>query len=172
MADVGYERATINAITDAADLGFGTFYQYFQSKEDVLEAVIAEALERMLTPLQADDLSALSPAAALDAVARRFAEAAAANRDVLRIVFRHGPMSLRPLGRFRDAFVSQLESVISRGVADGQFAVEDASLAARALSGLYVQGLLWRAEKREPPMAASDVTRVLTALALDGLRGG
>lgn len=172
MADVGYERATITAITDAADLGFGTFYQYFQSKEDILEAVIEEALARMVAPLQSDDLSALTPERALEAVARRFAEAAAANRDVLRIVFRHGPMSLRPLLHFRDAFVEQLETVIRRGLAVGDFAVADPSLAARALAGLYVQGLLWRGENHRDSGATPDVTGALTALALDGLRGG
>jgi len=172
MADVGFERATINAITEAADLGFGTFYQYFRSKEDALDAVVDEALQDMLARLCPDDVATLPPPAALAAVARRFAEASVAHRDVLRIVFRHGPLSLAPLLRFRDAFVEQLEAVIVRGATSGEFAVSDPALAARALAGLYVQGLLWRAETRRADRSGSDLIDILTALALGGLRGG
>lgn len=175
MADVGFERATISAITDAADLGFGTFYQYFRSKEEILDAVMEEALRDMLGRLRPDDLAGLAPSAALATVARRFAQASAANRDVLRIVFRHGPLSLAPLIRFRDAFVEQLEEVIVRGIESGEFVVADPALAARALAGLYVNGLLWRAEGRQPSGTRGngpDLIGVLTALAVGGLRGG
>ena len=44
MAEVGVDAATIAEITERADVGFGTFYNYFDSKEalaaDVLDCVI------------------------------------------------------------------------------------------------------------------------------------
>lgn len=53
----GIEATTIADITDEADLGFGTFYNYFPSKEAVLEAasaVATEELGRALDELIAD----------------------------------------------------------------------------------------------------------------------
>ena len=44
MSEVGVEAAAINEITERADVGFGTFYNYFDSKDalasDVLDCVI------------------------------------------------------------------------------------------------------------------------------------
>src|SRR5690349_3445649 len=40
------ERASIAEITEAADVGFGSFYNHFASKEQLFEAAAAEVLER------------------------------------------------------------------------------------------------------------------------------
>ena len=39
---VGLAEATIAQITEKADVGFGTFYLYFSSKEDAYRAIIVE----------------------------------------------------------------------------------------------------------------------------------
>lgn len=40
MADVGVDAAKIRDITDRADVGFGTFYNYFETKDDLAGAVL------------------------------------------------------------------------------------------------------------------------------------
>ena len=40
FADRGYEAATVNDILDAVKIAKGTFYYYFKSKEEVLDALI------------------------------------------------------------------------------------------------------------------------------------
>lgn len=40
MADCGVDGAKIKDITDRADVGFGTFYNYFESKDDLASAVL------------------------------------------------------------------------------------------------------------------------------------
>ena len=47
VADQGVEATTIAHITEAADVGFGTFYLHFDSKEAAIEAVIAELVEEV-----------------------------------------------------------------------------------------------------------------------------
>lgn len=47
MAEKGPDAATINDITEAADVGFGSFYNHFSSKEEILAAAIEELLERL-----------------------------------------------------------------------------------------------------------------------------
>ena len=55
MADRGLEGVAINEITEAADVGFGTFYNHFSSKEEIYTCIVnwvfeafADALERSL----------------------------------------------------------------------------------------------------------------------------
>jgi AcrR family transcriptional regulator len=40
------ERASIQEITEAADIGFGSFYNHFESKDELFRAASNEALER------------------------------------------------------------------------------------------------------------------------------
>jgi AcrR family transcriptional regulator len=40
------DRATIQEITDEADIGFGSFYNHFESKEALFQTAFAEVLER------------------------------------------------------------------------------------------------------------------------------
>ena len=40
------DRASIQEITEAADIGFGSFYNHFESKEQLFEVVSEETLER------------------------------------------------------------------------------------------------------------------------------
>jgi len=44
MAERGIEGVAINEITEAADLGFGTFYNYFDSKEAIHDALVEEVV--------------------------------------------------------------------------------------------------------------------------------
>jgi AcrR family transcriptional regulator len=45
FAKKGVEATAIAEITEEADVGFGSFYNHFQSKDELAEAVLAEALE-------------------------------------------------------------------------------------------------------------------------------
>ena len=54
MAERGMEGVAINEITEAADVGFGSFYNHFDSKEAIYAAVLewvfedfADAMERV-----------------------------------------------------------------------------------------------------------------------------
>jgi AcrR family transcriptional regulator len=47
MAEGGAESVTIASITERADVGQGTFYNYFQSRDDVIDFVIAEEVETL-----------------------------------------------------------------------------------------------------------------------------
>ncbi|NLL78643.1 MAG: TetR/AcrR family transcriptional regulator [Clostridiales bacterium] len=57
----GYEQCSVNDILNAIGIAKGTFYHYFKSKEEVLDAVIGQAsgliLERVREVVQNADLS-------------------------------------------------------------------------------------------------------------------
>lgn len=57
LVEVGYGDLTIKAVTDRADLGYGTFYLHFTDKDDIVWAVIhalAEAEQTRIDTLLAD----------------------------------------------------------------------------------------------------------------------
>ena len=46
-SELGTSGVTIARITARADLGAGTFYNYFQSREEIIDAVVASAVESL-----------------------------------------------------------------------------------------------------------------------------
>ena len=57
----GFEETTISEIATAADIGTGTFYNDFHSKEDVLRYVLTKNLDETKDSLGELNHSALSP---------------------------------------------------------------------------------------------------------------
>jgi AcrR family transcriptional regulator len=49
FASKGYDKATVNDILDAVKIGKGTFYYYFKSKEEVLDAIISRRGDEGIT---------------------------------------------------------------------------------------------------------------------------
>jgi AcrR family transcriptional regulator len=49
---LGYERTTINAMIKELDIAKGTFYHYFQSKGDLLDALVDRLTEQIVAALQ------------------------------------------------------------------------------------------------------------------------
>ena len=169
MAERGFEGTTIADITEAADLGFGTFYLYFQSKEDVLRAVLDEGFGRMLKRVRDPRADSLPPWEALrfSILPKQFVRAARENTDLFLIVFRHGRDQLAPIRSFGDAFSLRLQDVLERGIGEAAMRPVPTALVARALAGLYVQALLWRGESG--PRPADEILETLFPLVQHGL---
>ncbi len=72
IAEKGADAATINDITETADVGFGSFYNYFSSKEEVLGAAIDEMLERIGSQIDGTVADIADPLEALAAALRLF----------------------------------------------------------------------------------------------------
>jgi AcrR family transcriptional regulator len=53
FAAKGYEKATINDILAAVNIAKGTFYYYFKSKEDVLDAIVQRRMDEGVEKAQA-----------------------------------------------------------------------------------------------------------------------
>lgn len=48
----GYEKYSVNDIRNAIGIAKGTFYYYFKSKEDVLDAAVEQISEQVLMQVQ------------------------------------------------------------------------------------------------------------------------
>ncbi|MCI7790881.1 MAG: TetR/AcrR family transcriptional regulator [Lachnospiraceae bacterium] len=62
FAQKGYDKTSVNDILNAIGIAKGTFYHYFKSKEEVLDAVITKATELIVERVEAvADNSGLAP---------------------------------------------------------------------------------------------------------------
>ena len=49
FAQKGFQKTTVKDITNAADLGYGTFYLYFKDKREVFNALVESVEDELYT---------------------------------------------------------------------------------------------------------------------------
>jgi AcrR family transcriptional regulator len=129
FARQGIDNTRINEITDEADVGFGSFYNHFESKEAIVEAVLAEAVAARGEAIDAATAELDDPAEVVAAAHRSLLNLARSNPDWGWLVIRLDlSLSLRALGPFapRD---------IERGIKAGRFQVPNKRVALWAAGG-------------------------------------
>lgn len=121
FATAGVDATRINEITEAADVGFGSFYNHFDGKDAIVAAVAEQAIREVGEAI-ADATADLPDAAEVVAAAHRTVIAhAVADPDLgwllVRLELSHD-LATRGLGPFaaRD---------LQRGIDDGRFTVGD-----------------------------------------------
>lgn len=148
IASNGVEAATISAITEAADVGLGTFYLYFADRDAIAAEVGRELLGRIAdaATAAADDARSSDALARHRAAARAVCQVAEDHGRVLYALYRwHGAGSGVVL---RDVFVSRMQANLEQAMEAGQLRKEDPALVAHAMLGLYAECILyWAAER-------------------------
>lgn len=157
-ASVFAERGVVNTsvadIVRGAGVAQGTFYLYFDTKDDVLVAVVEEVADRLLAGLAANfDRPGANPAQRLLGLADALA-ALTEDRALADLAeFIHRPENQRLHDRFAEQLLPRLaplvEQLIVDGVAEGSFRVADPRTAA-----WFVLGGLRGLELAGTPVAA------------------
>jgi AcrR family transcriptional regulator len=138
------ERASIQEITEAADIGFGSFYNHFVSKEELFKTASEEVLERWGQMLDASCAGVQDPAEVFALSLRISGRLAWTHPDIAGFITGAGlelleaPRGLAPRA-LRD---------IRAGQAAGRFTVPDAEIPVSAVAGGLL-GLL-RLHQRQP----------------------
>ncbi|MCA9774801.1 MAG: TetR/AcrR family transcriptional regulator [Myxococcales bacterium] len=130
MGAKGPGSTTIQEITDAADVGFGSFYNYFASKDAILDALMDEVVDAFGAALDGlaevlDDPAEIL-AASIRHMGRRAADDPAWGWFVLRTAFARdalqvglGPRMLRDLRRGIEAKRFRTDDLVGTGIAIG-----------------------------------------------------
>jgi AcrR family transcriptional regulator len=148
IAVAGVEATTISAITEAADVGLGTFYLYFTDRDAIAAAVGDELLARIAEAAT----EAAEHADGDDPLTRH----RAATRAVCRVAEDHGRL-LHALYRWhgeesgvalRDRFIAGMRANLEHAMKAGRMRKEDPALAAHAILGLYAECILYWAADR------------------------
>ncbi len=147
----GVDNTRINEITDEADVGFGSFYNHFKSKDEIVEAVAAETLAGYGAAV-AELTRGLEDPAEVVAVAHRFfVDLARAEPEWASLLIR--------LDMSRDAVLGSLEAFadhdIAAGTRAGRFRVRDRRMAIIDNRGALLAVMRDVLEGRAPENAAA-----------------
>ncbi|MEV4087105.1 TetR/AcrR family transcriptional regulator [Nonomuraea fuscirosea] len=131
LADGTVQQASIQDITEAADVGFGSFYNHFTSKSELFEAAVADVLEE--TGALLDELTGDidDPAVAFAQSVRLAARLARTRPETAKVLVRHG---MTYLGSDRGLAPRALRD-ITAGIASGRFQASNPRLALAAVGG-------------------------------------
>ena len=154
---------SIQEITDAADVGFGSFYNHFSAKQDLFDAAMDEVLEEhgaMLDGLTAD----IEDAAEVFAVSVRItARFPSTHPELAQILARSGPRYLTAPSGLAPRALRDLE----RAGDEGRFRFDDSAVALACTGGALLAVLHLALERRMP---ASAVDQAADGLAVNLLR--
>ena len=166
IADGRGERASIQEITEVADIGFGSFYNHFASKEELFQRASEEVLERWAQMIDVACAELGDPAEVFAVSLRISGRLAWTHPEIARFITGVGleivdaPRGLAPHA-LRD---------IRAGQAAGRFTFPDAEIALSAVAGGLL-GLLRLHERHPERVAESAVDDLAEAcLRLLGLR--
>jgi AcrR family transcriptional regulator len=131
FARQGVEKTRINEITDEADVGFGSFYNHFDSKDAIVETVLAETVAAQGAEIAAITAQLDDPAEVIAAAHRCFVRLARTDPEwawlLVRLDVSHNVV-LRALGPFA-------RSDLRRGIRAGRLQVGNERIALHAASG-------------------------------------
>lgn len=168
LAERGLHDTKITDIATAADVGVGTFYLHFPTKEALFDAVVDETLERLVATADGVREAAPDPVTRLRAGTVAFCRFAHENREVFQIVFGHGSGHHDVIRRAQARFAAEIESNLREGISARAFAPVDPALAAQAHVGMATQVLSWWTANQSVPLET--VADTLTTLTLRGLQ--
>lgn len=137
MAEHGFTEVGIAEITTAANLGTGTFYNYFSSRDQLLAAVAEESMEKIGDALDRDVSGLEDPAEAFASSLRHLVRYALNDRVWGGFLVQMGaahPALLRILG-------PRARRDLLRGVEARRFSIEDLDLATTCTFGSLIASI-------------------------------
>jgi AcrR family transcriptional regulator len=120
IAESGVEALRVSDVTARADVAFGTFYNQFKTKDDIVEAVVAETIVGLAHSVE-ESPEFDDPAEAL----------VASTRAIVRIAYDDPPLARllvkleQAESRFERIIRPQAGALLERGVAQGCFVIDD-----------------------------------------------
>jgi AcrR family transcriptional regulator len=170
LARRGFHHTTIADIAAAADVGVGTFYLHFPTKEALFRAVVEDTVARLKAAVDAARATAPDAITRMRVANAAFCRFADENREVFRIVFGHGTAYDDVVRHAQALFAADVEETVREGIASGVFAPLPAPIVAQAVIGMATQVLSWWTEHPSATLETLDDT--MTTLALRGLLSG
>ncbi|MEU0225514.1 TetR/AcrR family transcriptional regulator [Streptomyces sp. NPDC006284] len=131
LAETGDTSASIQAIAERADVGFGSFYNHFESKTELFDAAVADALEEFGQSFDERLAGIDDPAELVAAGFRLSARMAKSHPEVMQVLRRRG------LGHLHsdNGLASRALRDLQVGIASRRFTAVDPVVALSALGG-------------------------------------
>jgi AcrR family transcriptional regulator len=163
FAEQGVERTAIAQITEAADLGFGAFYNYFPSKDALVEAALSQSLDALNQAIDALSRRLEDPAEVVAVAHRYLVSQASTDPELAWLLIRLDATHRAIVRGLRERGYRDLE----RGISSGRFNVADPGAAFFATTGSLI--LIMRAVLDGDLPAQADQTHAEAVLRILGL---
>lgn len=169
----GMAAVQIASMAERAGIAAGTVYRYFPSKNELVAALVAAVSGREIEAVRRAAAAAPGPLSALAAAIATFAIRALHGRRLAWAVIAEpvdADTDAVRLGH-RKALAAELESRIAAAIAGGHLPEQDAHVAAAALVGALLEGLIGPLAPQAPddPSAARATVQTLTLFSLRAL---
>jgi AcrR family transcriptional regulator len=167
LAEKGYHNAKIIDIAAAADIGVGTFYLYYPTKDALFLELVEETARALKEDIDAARSTVEGAVEKLREANRAFFQFAQKNRDLLKIIFGHGNTFNALLRQVYAMFVADAADRVTEGVNRKEFRPLPPSVVANALVGMAAQVVSWWIDQEEPSVEA--MAEMMTDFILHGL---
>jgi AcrR family transcriptional regulator len=140
----GMAAVQIAAVAARADIAAGTVYRYFPAKTDLVAALLKEISENEIGALRRAAAVAPGPLSALSAAIMTFAARALRERRLAFAAIAEPVDAELDAVRlaFRKSLAAEFGARIAAAIADGRLPEQDTAMAAAALTGLLIEGLI------------------------------
>ncbi|MBI4259055.1 MAG: TetR/AcrR family transcriptional regulator [Actinobacteria bacterium] len=157
IAERGMAGTTIADVAAGADLGFGTFYLYFQSKEELLATIVADGMAELDRVLTEATRGVAGPLERQRAAVRAYLAFAHGNTDLFRVMFEAAPSWAHLVEATQGPFLRRVEAVLREGMAEGVVRDGPVELMANmVLACVRWAGLWWATHDEPPPQAVAE----------------
>src|SRR5581483_2137335 len=136
LAQKGLDRTTISDITSEAGLGFGTFYNYFASKEELYQELVRNALGLLVKSIDQRCERTPDHRERLRIIAEEAADFAADRSDLFVLLTTH-PDVHDAAHEGVEGLAHSLKGWLRRGFDDGAFQPVDPDIVVKAIIGMY-----------------------------------
>jgi AcrR family transcriptional regulator len=157
----GYHQTRIADIATEADVGLGTFYLHFKTKNEIFIELIEHGAAELRRNLADAKAGIDAPAEKLRITIDTIIDAAAEAPELFRIVFGHSPAFLDLMVRVHEVFIGDLRDDLAPAVG------ERADAIAQLTIGMLSQAISWLLASSD--LSHAELKNITVNFALGGL---
>ena len=157
----GYHDTRIADIAEEADVGLGTFYLHFKTKDQIFIELIEFGARELRADIAAAMTGASSVTRKLELTITTVLDAAAEKPELFRIVFGHGPAFLDLMVRVHRLFIEDLRADLAPMLG------ARAETVAQLTIGMMSQAISWLLQRGAPSL--DELKNTAVSFALGGL---
>jgi AcrR family transcriptional regulator len=165
-AEGGINAVQIGPVAQRAGVATGTVYRYFPSKTELVAALVAVVSERELGAMRRAADAAPGPLSALAAAITTFAARALAHPKLAFALIADAADADKTRLAFRQALAAELGHRLTIAMNGGHLPDQDAGIAAPALLGAVMEGLIGPLAVPADPSAMRETVQAIALFAL------
>lgn len=138
----GYHSAKVSDVANLAQVGKGTVYEYFSSKEELLRGVIKEGIKYYMQELNKSTANATNPWEKIKNMVKKHADILRNNQNISNLMFNNFGIMTEEFHQFlieqRKTMIKTVQQLIEEGIKSNTIMEMDKEIGARIIIGSMV----------------------------------